>query len=257
MGEHGTWFDYLGRLPFWQALTAKAEHALGRTWQLTPFEETHFTLNHVVAALLLVAFILFGALVFKSRLAGGKGLVPERKMTFGNFFEMMADAAYGMVEEALGKKAAPRYFPLIAAFWFFILLGNLMSLIPGFMTPNETLKTNVMLAGIVFFATHFYGVREHGLPYFKHFLGPSLVLAPLMLPVEIISHLARPLSLSLRLMGNMIADHKVLMTFFGLVPFLVPLPFYLLGMFICLVQSIVFCSLALVYFGMAIEHEEH
>jgi F-type H+-transporting ATPase subunit a len=109
----------------------------------------------------------------------------------------------------------------------------------------------------VFFATHIYGVKEHGLAYFKHFLGPSLPLAPLMLPIELISHFARPLSLAVRLMGNMMADHKVVMSFFALVPILVPLPFLLLGILICLIQALVFCTLAMVYIGMAMEHEEH
>jgi len=110
---------------------------------------------------------------------------------------------------------------------------------------------------MVFFLTHYFGVREHGLSYFKHFLGPVPVLIPLMLPIEIISHIARPISLSVRLMGNMMADHKVVMSFFALVPILVPLPFMLLGVLICLIQALVFCSLTMVYISMAIEHEEH
>jgi len=87
--------------------------------------------------------------------------------------------------------------------------------------------------------------------------GPTPVLIPLMLPIEIVSHLARPVSLSVRLMGNMMADHKVVMSFFALVPILVPLPFLLLGLLVCLIQAVVFCTLAMVYIGMAIEHEEH
>jgi F-type H+-transporting ATPase subunit a len=78
-----------------------------------------------------------------------------------------------------------------------------------------------------------------------------------MLPIELVSHIARPVSLSLRLMGNMMADHKVVFSFFTLVPLLVPLPFLILGILICLVQAIVFCTLTMVYLGMALEHEEH
>ena len=123
--------------------------------------------------------------------------------------------------------------------------------------PTDTLKTNVGIALLVFFLTHYYGIKEHGfINYFKHFMGPSIWLAPLVFPIEIISHLARPMSLSIRLMGNMMADHKVVMSFFALVPILVPLPFMLLGLLICLIQALVFCTLAMVYIGMAIEHEE-
>jgi F-type H+-transporting ATPase subunit a len=123
--------------------------------------------------------------------------------------------------------------------------------------PTDTLKTNVGIALAVFFLTHYYGVKEHGMAYFKHFLGPTPALAPLMLPIELISHFARPLSLAVRLMGNMMADHKVVMSFFALVPFLVPLPFLILGILVCLIQALVFSTLATVYIGMAIEHEEH
>jgi F-type H+-transporting ATPase subunit a len=157
----------------------------------------------------------------------------------------------------MGEHNAARFFPLIGALWMFILFGNLFALIPGFVSPNDTLKTNVGLALLVFFLTHYYGVKEHGLAYFKHFLGPTLALAPLMLPIELISHLARPMSLAVRLMGNMMADHKVVMSFFALVPILVPIPFLLLGLLVCLIQALVFCTLAMVYIGMAIEHEEH
>jgi len=157
----------------------------------------------------------------------------------------------------MGPEHADRFFPIIGALWLFILFGNLIGLIPGFVSPNDTLKTNVGLAVLVFLLTHYYGVKEHGLAYFKHFLGPSMIIAPIMLPIEIVSHLARPVSLSLRLMGNMLADHKVVFAFFSMVPILVPLPFMLLGLLVCLIQAIVFCTLAMVYFSQAVQHEEH
>jgi F-type H+-transporting ATPase subunit a len=172
-------------------------------------------------------------------------------------FEYTTESLYGMVEGAMGEENAPRFFPLIGALFMFILFANMCALIPGIGAPTDTLKTNVGIALLVFVLTHYYGVKEHGLAYFKHFLGPSPALIPLMLPIELISHVARPLSLSIRLMGNMMADHKVVMSFFALVPILVPLPFLLLGLLVCFIQALVFCTLAMVYIGMAIEHEEH
>jgi F-type H+-transporting ATPase subunit a len=169
----------------------------------------------------------------------------------------MAESVYGLVEGAMGEKHAARFFPLIGALFMFILFNNLFALIPGFSAPTDSLKTNVGLALFVFLLTHVYGVKEHGLAYFKHFLGPSPALIPLMLPIELISHVARPMSLAVRLMGNMMADHKVVMSFFALVPLLVPLPFLLLGLLVCFIQALVFCTLTMVYIGMAIEHEEH
>ena len=87
--------------------------------------------------------------------------------------------------------------------------------------------------------THIFGVRAHGIKYFKHFLGPFLPLAPLMLPIEIISHIARPVSLSMRLLGNISADHAVVLAFFGVIPFLVPVPFLVMGVFVSVVQAVV------------------
>jgi F-type H+-transporting ATPase subunit a len=258
MGEHGTWFDYLNKFGWWHSVNDHAQHALGRTWKWQMLGETGWTLVHVLVAFLVVCFTTMGCVAFWRGLKrGDKGVLPARTMNLRNFFEYTAESVYGMVEGAMGEHNAARFFPLIGALWMFILFGNLFALIPGFVSPNDTLKTNVGLALLVFLLTHYYGVKEHGLAYFKHFLGPSLALAPLMLPIELISHVARPMSLSVRLMGNMLADHKVVMSFFALVPILVPIPFLLLGLLVCLIQALVFCTLTMVYLGMAIEHEEH
>lgn len=258
MGEHGTWFDYLNKFGWWHSFNEHAQHLLGRKWQWQMFGESGWTLTHVLVAFLVLCFTAAGCIAFWRGLnSKDKGVVPPRTMNLRNFFEYTAESVYGMVEGAMGEANAARFFPLIGALWMFILFGNLFALIPGFVSPNDTLKTNVGLAVMVFLLTHYYGVKEHGLAYFKHFLGPSLALAPLMLPIELISHFARPMSLAVRLMGNMMADHKVVMSFFALVPILVPLPFLLLGLLVCLIQALVFCTLTMVYIGMAIEHEEH
>jgi F-type H+-transporting ATPase subunit a len=258
MGEHGTWFDYLNRFPAWRHFGARMHDVLGRNWKFLIFDENGFTLNHVLISITVILFCILGVRAF---LAGtktaDKGVVPPRTMNLRNFFEFTAESVYGMVEGAMGESNAARFFPLIGALWMFILFSNLIGLIPGFVAPTDTLKTNVGIALLVFVLTHVYGVKEHGLAYFKHFLGPSPFLIPLILPIELISHIARPMSLSIRLMGNMMADHKVVMAFFGLVPILVPIPFMLLGLLVCLIQALVFCTLTMVYIGMAIEHEEH
>ncbi|HVV85385.1 MAG TPA: F0F1 ATP synthase subunit A [Kofleriaceae bacterium] len=259
MGEHGTWFDYLNRFTWWQSFNEKAANVLGRKKPfLLLFQESHFTLTHVLVTLLVLAFVIWGALVFnKATESGDRGLVPPRRMNLRNFFEVMAESVYGMVEGALGEKNGRRFFPLVGTLWLFILLGNLIGLFPGFVSPNDTLKTNVALALTVFVVTHVVGIREHGVgAYFKHFLGPSPWLAPLIFPIELVSHIARPVSLSLRLMGNMMADHKVVFAFFTLVPLFVPIPFLALGLLVCVIQAIVFCTLTMVYIGMAVEHED-
>jgi F-type H+-transporting ATPase subunit a len=258
MGEHGTWFDYLNRFSWWQDFNHWTQSKLGRSWEWQMFGPSGWTLTHVLITCLVLAFVTWGALsFFKGTKSEDKGLVPPRTMNLRNFFEVMAESLFGMVEGAMGEKNAKRFYPLIGALFIFILFNNLFALIPGFSAPTDSLKTNVGLALFVFILTHVYGVKEHGLAYFKHFLGPSPALIPLMLPIELISHLARPMSLAVRLMGNMMADHKVVMSFFALVPILVPLPFLLLGLLVCLVQALVFCTLTMVYIGSAIEHEEH
>ncbi len=260
MGEHGTWFDYLNRFDWWRHFNHWAQAHLGRTKNpfLLLFQESGWTLTHVLISIVVLAFTTWGIFAFYRGLKSkDQGLVPPRTMNLRNFFEYTAESVYGMVEGSMGEHNAARFFPLIGALWMFILFGNLMALIPGFISPDDTLKTNVGLAILVFFLTHYYGVKEHGLAYFKHFLGPNLVLAPLMVLIELVSHIARPISLSVRLLGNMVADHKVVMSFFALVPLIVPLPFLLLGLLVCFIQALVFTSLAMVYIGMAIEHEEH
>ena len=256
MGEHGTWFDYLNRFTWWRDVQHWAEAKLGRTAGTGMFPSA-FTLTHVLITLLVVLFTLWGAIAFyRGTRSKDRGLVPPKQLTFRNAFEILAESLYGFVEGAMGE-LAPRFYPLIGALFLFILFANMFALIPGFSAPTDTLKTNVGIAIMVFLLTHIWGVREHGVAYFKHFLGPVPVLIPLMLPIELISHLVRPVSLSLRLMGNMLADHKVVMSFFALVPLIVPLPFLLLGLLVCFIQALVFCTLAMVYISMALEHEEH
>lgn len=259
MGEHDTWWTFLNAVPGWQDLYHQAETSLSRKWQFAMFERTHFTLAHVLSSALVTLFLVFGAVWYKGRLvrAGQHGIVPAPRFGLRNIFEMFADGVLSLMEGVMGKKNARKYMPLIGSLAFFIFCNNALALIPGFAPPTDTLKTNVALAGLVFLATHYYGVKEGGLKYFKHFLGPIPVLAPLMLPIELISHIARPASLSLRLMGNMASDHKVVAAFFGLVPLLVPVPFLVLGMMVVVVQTLVFCLLSMVYISMAVAHEEH
>lgn len=258
MGEHGTWFDYLKRFDWWRGLDHWLQEKLQRSQLLTDMFPSGWSLTHVLITLVAILFTVMGARAFLAGLkTPDKGIVPPRTMNFRNFFEFLAESLYGFVEGAMGEKNARRFYPLIGALFIFILFCNMFALLPGFSAPTDSLKTNVGIALLVFVLTHVYGVKEHGLAYFKHFLGPVPALIPLMVPIEIVSHIARPVSLAIRLMGNMMADHKVLMSFFSLVPILVPLPFLLLGMLVCLIQAVVFCTLAMVYFGMAIEHEEH
>jgi F-type H+-transporting ATPase subunit a len=256
MGEHSTWFHLL---PGFENLQTWAEHYLKREWKWMMFGDTHFTMTHVVISAFIAVLLILGAFAYRNKIGAQNKdrLIPEPKLGNRNFFELIIDATMSIAEGVMGRQKAERFFPLIGTLVFFILFNNLIGLVPGFVPATDTLKTNVAMALLVFVMTHIYGVMEHGLSYLKHFAGPVWYLAWLMFPIELISHVARPVSLSLRLMGNMFADHKVVSSFFILVPILVPVPFLILGVLVCVVQTLVFSLLSMVYIDMAVAHEEH
>jgi F-type H+-transporting ATPase subunit a len=253
MGEETTWFDLL---PGMRNLELFAKQYLKRTWGTEGFP-TAFSLTHVMGTLLVLTFCTIGAIAFASAVSkGGRdAIVPPPKFTLRNMFEMFTDAIVGLASTIMGEKNARRFLPLIGTFAFFIFFSNCLALIPGFAPPTASAKTNAALALIVFVMTHVYGIKDNGLAYFKHFLGPVWYLAPLMVLIEIVSHIARPISLTMRLLGNMAADHKVVAAFFALVPLLVPVPFLILGVLVCIIQTMVFCILAMVYIQGAVAHE--
>lgn len=169
-----------------------------------------------------------------------------------NFMEVIVGGIENMIEETMGEKGRP-YFPLIATLALFILVSNLIGLIPGFFPPTANLNTTAACAVIVFLSTHVVGIKKHGFHYLQHFMGPIWWLAPLMFFIEVIGHLSRPLSLSLRLFGNMNGHELVLMIFFALAPFLVPLPMMLMGVLVSFIQAFVFMLLAMIYIQGSLE----
>ena len=256
MGPHSTWFQLL---PGYESLKGNLEIYFGREWTWQVFQSTHFQIDHVLGGLLVFVLLALFAMRYalSIRMSSDGGAVPPPRFCLRNLLEMFGDMVLGLMEGPMGAKNARRYLPLIGSLFLFILFSNLLSLIPGFLPPTDTLKTNIALAVLVFVLTHVFGVIAHGPKYFKHFLGPVWWLAWLMLPIEIVSHLARPVSLSMRLLGNITADHKVAAVFFGLVPLLLPVPFLVMGVFVSVVQAVVFSLLSTIYISTAIAHEEH
>lgn len=209
-------------------------------------EQLHLEIGeHVLYTWFVMLLLVVVALLVKSSIKTVPGGLQ-------NFFEPIVAGIEGMIEETMGHHGKA-YFPLIATIAFFILTSNLIALIPGFYPPTANLNTNAAMALTVFAMTHIIGVKEHGLAYFKHFCGPVVWLAPLMVPIELIGHLARPLSLTLRLFGNMYGHEIVLMIFFTLVPILVPLPMMLMGVMVAFIQTFVFMLLAMIYIAGALE----
>ncbi|MEE9936312.1 MAG: F0F1 ATP synthase subunit A [Deltaproteobacteria bacterium] len=169
-----------------------------------------------------------------------------------NVMEVIVDGLHGLLVDTMGHHGK-KFFPLIATIGLFILTSNLIGIIPGFESPTANINTNAAMALVVFFMTHVVGVMTHGIKYLKQFLGPVWWLIPLMLPIEIISHLSRPLSLTFRLFGNIAGEDIVLLVVLLLVPLIVPLPIMFLMIFTSVVQTLVFMLLAMMYIGGAME----
>ncbi len=265
MPQHHTWFDVL--LGNFYSNMEHASQALGGTLiggdEGTWLEGQHVGVQHVFGALFVVILLGLMAFSFWSKNRDiEKAIVPSDRFSGAVFLELLTEVTYGQMNQMMGGKAAKFFLPLIGTCAFFILFSNAIGLIPGMLPPTESLNTTLAMGGVIFIATHIFGVVEHGPGYFKHFFGPiikwyALPLMLLMLVIETISHLVRPLSLALRLMANIVGDHKVLALFSGLIPFIVPIPFYVLGVLVVVVQTMVFCLLSTVYISMAVAHEEH
>lgn len=203
----------------------------------------------VTSGLLMILAVLGGSKFRKNQM-----VEPSGKLDFATFFEIVVGGIYNFTKNSLGDKAKPVFF-LTGTFVGFIFFNNALGLIPGFNPPTEQFNTTIVLGLSTFVAYNIMGIKEHGFSYVKQFLGPAWYLAWLMLPIELISHLVRPLSLALRLFGNITGDHKVGAVFFGLVPVIVPLPFLGLGLFVAGIQTFVFLLLTLVYMQMAVSHD--
>jgi len=175
-----------------------------------------------------------------------------------NAVEYVVEAILNFLTQIMGdEKLAREYLPLLGSFFILILASNYSGLlpgaghIPGLQAPTSTLSVTAAFALIVFFATHISGVRRKGLKYFKHFIEPYVF----MLPLNIIEELVRPLSLSLRLFGNIFGEEMVVAGLLSLLPLFVPVPMMILGVLFGLVQAYVFTMLAAIYISAAVaEH---
>lgn len=178
-------------------------------------------------------------------------LVPSKGQ---NIFEIIISGLEEFAVTITGEEGR-WLFPIIGTIFIFIAASNLIGLVPGFFPPTASLNTTLACALTVVVFTHFIGIKYHGAKYIKHFLGPVWWMIPIIFPIELIGHLARILSLSFRLFGNMMGHELVLAILFGLAgAFFAPLPIMALGIFVALVQAFVFFLLSVMYFTGAMEH---
>lgn len=197
----------------------------------------------------------------------GDDVLPDPKCSVVNVAVSIVSGFRTLLHGMMGK-VGEYYLPLIVATFLFILFNNYSGMIPGLIAPTENINTNLAMALFVFVAYQYLGFREHGAGYLKQFTGGMppkgygvgltivmSVLAILVIAIELIGHVVRPFSLSLRLWGTMTGDHALVGVILELVPFLVPSLAILLGLFVGLVQALVFSLLSSVYIKLAISHD--
>jgi len=201
---------------------------------------------HVIHSWLVMILLIVGSLL----LVKGIQMVPRKGQ---NVIEVVILSLENFMVEITGPEGKA-FFPYIATIFFYILISNLIGLVPGFVSPTANVNTTLSLALCTFVLTHAIGIKHHGAKYIKHFLGPMPILAPLMLVIELIGHLARVMSLTMRLFGNIFGKEKLLGILFGLAGlYLAPLPVLFLGILVSFIQAVVFMLLSIMYFAGAME----
>ena len=204
----------------------------------------YITMQILVALIMVVLF-----LVLRTRLS------VDRPGKTQQVFEVIYQFLHGESEDQIGHDA-PKYFGYFATVFLFILFSNLIGIIPGFESPTMAPPVPAGCALATFVYYNVAGIQANGvLTYLKHFAGPMWYLAPLIIPIEIISHMARPLSLTIRLYANMLAGEKVTTVFLGLTYFLVPALFMGLHVFVSFLQAYIFVLLTMMYVNGAVAHE--
>jgi len=208
--------------------------------------------NYLVMVYLVVAVLIALAFVLRSRLS------VENPGKLQIVFEDLVGGLRGMLEDIVGPKG-PSFISLVGSIGAFILLSNLAGLVPGFMAPTSSINVTLGCAITVWVYYHYHGIRTQGIfAYVKHFAAPPgapIFIAPIMFPIEIISHFSRVLSLSLRLFGNIFGEEMVIAILFSLVPFLVPVPMMFLGIITATLQAFIFVMLTMIYLGGAVAAE--
>jgi F-type H+-transporting ATPase subunit a len=249
------------------------------TWYaLLPDGIQHLIGEHTFFALIAALLLLLFALSARRALTTAQDpAVPAADLGSRNIAELLVQLVVSQSDAIIGKQGR-KYVPFFCTFFFFILLSNLLGLLPGFAPPTANLNTTLGLAIVSFVGYNVIGGREQGMNYLKHFFGPmtslpgrswaaKIAFLPILLVsmifffiLEAFSHGFRPVSLSLRLFGNMMGDHQVIEAFINLTKLVVPVAFYLMGTLVSVIQAFVFTLLSIIYVALAISHgpdEEH
>jgi F-type H+-transporting ATPase subunit a len=207
-----------------------------------PITET-FGMEILVLSLLFIFFVLV-------RLS----LNVENPGTIQQIAEMLHGFVSDQADSIIGH-GGQRYVMFTTCVLMFVLLSNLLGMVPGLLAPTSVATVPLGVALLCFFYYHFYGVRENGVGYFKQFAGPIWWIAPMMVPIELISHFARIMSLTVRLYANMFAGEMVTLVFFSLIPIGIPIVFMGLHLGVALIQAYIFMLLTMIYVSQAVSHD--
>lgn len=259
MYAFGKLFLVVSTMIYTSPLYAAGWTFFGQITKATNIPEHIITFSFVGILLCLIGFL------YRSKISKVSNIViPDKGITLRNLVEFYGSFIYKQCNAVIGEKEAPKYFQFVAFIFILIFFSNVIGIIPAFNPPTEYINTTLALGVFAFVYYNIVGCKELGvINYIKHFAGPLWYIAFLIFPIEILSNLIRPFSLGLRLQGNMMGDHKVLETFSGLEIFnitwslIVPMPFYLFGLLICLIQAYVFTMLTMVYISLATAHHDH
>ncbi len=209
--------------------------------------------NPVPDYLVMVIVVALLLIVVLGRASRRLSLIPSKRQSL---LEFIVQSFEGQLVEIIGEEGR-KFLPMIATVGLFVFSANMIGLVPGFMSPTSKLNVTAGCALTVFVYYHWQGMKAQGVfRYLKHFAGPIPALAPLLLPIELISHFSRPVSLSLRLFGNIFAEELLIVIISSIIPFVLPLPFMAVAIFTSVIQAFVFVLLACIYIAGAVAHEE-
>ena len=216
---------------------------------------SHYGISHeylpIAGSLLAMTIVIILSIAGRLALGNGEAAIqPASRFSLKGFFEAFLELMTSLTDMVLGHHGRV-FLPMFGAIFFYILLNNLIGLLPGLSAATSNINVTLALGLFSFLAYNVIGFAHSGVHYFKHFMGPVWWLVPILLPIELISNIVRPFSLGIRLSVNMTADHAILGTFIDLTKIGIPVIFYGMGTFVSIVQAFVFTILSMVYVMMA------
>jgi F-type H+-transporting ATPase subunit a len=263
MDHHFSWYHYFpGYHAVFDFFNGSLKGGVLLNGTIMPVNGRYETVHHIFAAGLVFLVLALCSLVVRAKTNRIEDvIVPSKKFTLLNFFELIYETLCGVMRDIIGHDYK-RHVPFVGTLCLFILFSNLLGLVPGFLPPTDNLNTTLACGLAVFVYFNYQGLRAAGIGHLTHLANPlgtpmGWFLAPLLFPIELIGLIVRPFSLAIRLAGNMIGDHKVLFAFASIFPLFVPLPFFVLGLMVALIQTGVFCLLTCVYISLHTQEEAH